>query len=88
MPKFLLQTSHHQGVYRNPFKPGGYGDSFSKWRTTDKFDTLEQAQEAWKNFNQSGLQRRRIVFTGKVMITDDGRVFEIVDNEAKFKGRI
>lgn len=77
MAKFLLQTSTNAGTYRNPFKSGGYGIRYSPWKTEQKLDTMEQAKDAFRNFNQSGLKRRRIVQDGRVMINAEGRVFEI-----------
>ena len=78
MAKFLLQSSACAGTYRNPFKEGGTGLRFTPWRTVGKHNTLEEAKQAWLTFNASvGMRRRRIVHKSKVLVNDEGRMYEL-----------
>lgn len=77
--KFLLQSSYCDGTYRNPFKRGGVGMRFSKWRTVDAFNSFEEAKEAFLNFKLNGMTRRRVSVGGKVVINPEGRVYEVTE---------
>ena len=77
--KFLLQSSYCDGTYRNPFKRGGVGYRFSKWKTVDAFNTFEEAKAAFLNFKLNGMTRRRVSVGGKIVINPEGRVYEIVE---------
>jgi hypothetical protein len=85
---YLLQTASYDGMYRNPYKSGGQAVRYTAWKTVAKFDTLEAARQAWLNFKQDGLTRRRIKAGGKVLITPDGKVYELRDGDLWFKEQI
>lgn len=84
MPKYLLQVHKFSGYYKNRFKRAGKGIKFTPWKTVRVTDDFRQAELLWEEFNarrDAGmLERYRVVFRGKVYVSDRGAVYETVSN--------
>lgn len=89
MPKFLIQTHKFSGYYKNPFKQDGKGIKFTPWTTIRATDDQRQAELLWQEFNatrqQGILERFRVVYKGKVVVSDRGAVYaEVVNGNDKY----
>jgi|SRR5208337_92284 len=82
VPKYLLQTHHFAGIYSNPFKPNRQGLKFTKWVTIRSADDRRQAELLWEEFNARRnkvvMDRYRVTYRGKVIVSDRGAVYDTV----------
>lgn len=87
MPKFLLQQHQFGGYYRNRFKPNGKGVKFTQWTTVRTADDQRQAELLWEEFqsrrNAGQLEHYRVIYKGKVVVSDRGNVYEQVATDGK-----
>lgn len=87
---FLLQVSEFAGTYSNPFKRGGKGVKFTKWRTIGTIapHDVKAAKNLWKDsYNQrdsAKLERFRVTYKGKTLINPEGRVYEVTADGTHF----
>jgi len=75
---YLIQISEYAGTYKNPFKLGGRGVKWSKWKTIDMRNFLDEAKTSWKAYNaaKQPTQRYRVLYQRKTVINPEGRVYE------------
>jgi hypothetical protein len=81
---FLLQQQEFDRTYSNPYKQGGKGIKYTKWRTVSGFSHisggLEAAKKWWKeSYEQrdpAKLTRFRVQYKGKTVINPEGRVYQ------------
>jgi hypothetical protein len=86
---YLIQESHFNGFYHNPFKHRQQGLKFTKWITVDGRLNLVDAKAAWLEAHagrdQKQVQRFRVTFKGKTVIDPRGRVYEQKSDSGGYK---
>jgi len=79
---FLLQVSGFNGTYDNPYKRGGRGVRYTKWKTVDGRMFLIDAKKMWLEYNSgkdpATVLRYRVRYKGQTVIDHQGRVYERV----------
>ena len=77
---YLMQESHFNGFYYNPFKHQQRGLKYTKWITVDGRLSLADAKTMWLEAhagrNEKQVQSYRVTFKGKTVIDPRGRVYE------------
>jgi hypothetical protein len=77
---YWLQISEYAGTYSNPYKRGGKGRKFTKWKTVDGRTYLHDAKKMWLEYYQqkdpAKLTKFRVRYKGQTVITHQGRVYE------------
>jgi hypothetical protein len=61
---FRFQVRSSDGIYRNPFKRGGYGSRWGKWLTKLATPALQVAIAALEAHRLGGLEQARVVGRG------------------------
>ena len=79
---FLLQVSEFDRLYKNPYKQGGRGIKYTKWKTIDGRMFLKDAKEMWLEYfrqkDPAKLTKYRVRYKGQTVISNEGRVYERV----------
>lgn len=82
---YLLQESHFDGFYYNRYKFQGKGLKFTKWVTVggrpsgaSDADVKAMFLEAHNARDTKKVQRYRVTFKGKAVISPRGRCYDIV----------
>jgi hypothetical protein len=89
---YWLQVSEFAGTYDNPYKPGGRGIKYTKWKTIDGrwagIGGIKEAKVMWlEHYRQRDLAKitkLRVRYRGKTVIDHQGHVYEQRKNGMHF----
>jgi hypothetical protein len=80
---YLLQVSEFNGTYKNPFKSGGRGIKYTKWRTVGGMASgaaMHEVKKMWldafASIDPAKIMRYRVRYKGQTIISHQGRVYK------------